>query len=237
MLFDTYFAIQSFPDILKGVPMTLLIAVVAMLLGLINGLVLTLCRIYKVPVLKELVVVYISFIRGTPLLVQIYVIYYSLPLLFTILSREMGWDLSANNIPPLAYALTAFTINTTAYMAETIRAAFRSVEAGQMEAAYSVGLTTVQSLRRIIIPQAMVVALPNLANMFLGLIKGTSLAYSIMVVEILAQAKLAAADGYRYLEAYVDAAIIYWILCLFFERLFSYLEKRVKQFKGEITPV
>ena len=104
-----------------------------------------------------------------------------------------------------------------------------------MEAAHAVGLTTWQGLKRIVIPQALVVALPTLGNIFLGLIKGTSLAYAVRVLEVLAKAKIIAGDGYQYLETYIDAAIIYWIVSFIFERIFIILEYRLNRFRGEVV--
>jgi len=178
---------------------------------------------------------YVSFFRGTPLLVQIYVIFFGLPELFDYINSRTGWHLPANDIPPLLFALFAFTINTSAYLAETIRSALQSVDSGQMEAAHAVGLTTWQGLKRIVIPQALVVALPTLGNIFLGLIKGTSLAYAVRVLEVLAKAKIIAGDGYQYLETYIDAAIIYWIVSFIFEKIFIILEYRLNRFRGEVV--
>lgn len=232
MVFDFQFAIQSLPKIIAGIPMTLLIAVFSIIFGLVIGFLVTLSRMYKVPVLNRIAIIYVSFIRGTPLLVQIYVTYYSLPLLVDWLGAKLGLHISAADLPPLAFALTAFTFYSGAYLSETIRSSLGAVDPGQLEAAQSVGLTTWQSFRRIIIPQAFVVALPSMGNIFLGLVKGTSLAFSVMVLEVLSNAKIAAADGYRYMEAYVDAALVYWLLCILFERLFVWLEKRSGRYRS-----
>lgn len=214
--------------------MTLLIAVFAVFFGLVIGFLVTICRMYKVPVLNRLAIIYVSFIRGTPLIVQIYVVYYSLPMLFDWAGQKLGLPISSADLPPLGFALTAFTIYAGAYLSETIRAALGAVDPGQMEAGYSVGLTTWQTFRRIVIPQAFVVALPSIGNIFLGLVKGTSLAFSVMVLEVLSNAKIAAADGYRYMEAYVDAAIVYWALCIVFERLFVWMEKRSGRYRTRL---
>jgi len=215
--------------------MTLLIAVVSMLLGLIFGFAIAFCRIYRIPLLNKLSVLYVSFIRGTPLLVQLYVSFYGIPLLFEFANKNFAWNLQSVNISPLIYALTAFTANTAAYQSEIIRAAINSTNLGQMEAAYSVGMTTAQALIRIILPQALIVAIPNLGNTFIGLIKGTSLAFSVKVIEIMAVAKIIAGDGYRFLEMYLDAAIIYWIICLTLEKLLAILEKRLRRYESKVN--
>ena len=235
MFFDIQYAIKQFPVILEGAPMTLLIAVVAMLFGAVIGFLLTLCRMYKVPVLNRLAMLYISFIRGTPILVQIYIIFFGIQLIFELIVQAMGWNASTSSIPCLLYAFAAFSINAGAFLSETIRSALSSVEAGQMEAAYSVGLSTAQAMRRIIIPQALVSALPNFGNAFLLLIKGSSLAFTVMVVEILSKAKIEAGAGYRYTENFVVASLIYWGMCFIFEKVFVLLENRSKRYKHEIT--
>lgn len=224
--FSLAFAIEKFPEVLKGVPSMLIVAVISMLLGTIIGLIIALCRIYKVPVLDRLGALYVSFIRGTPLLVQLYVVFYGTPLLVDTLNREWGWHLPLQEMSPLAIALLAFTINSAAYQSEVIRGALLTTDSGQMEAAYSIGMTTSQGLIRIVAPQAFAVALPNLGNIFINLIKGTSLAFAIKVIEVMAQAKIVAGDGYRYLEMYFDASIIYWVICWICERLFVWLETR-----------
>lgn len=133
--------------------------------------------------------------------------------------------MDAQGISPLIYAFIAYTLHTAAYQAEIFRSAINALNVGQMEAAYSVGMTTAQGLRRIILPQAFLVALPNLGNTFISLMKATSLAFAVKVVEIMALAKIIANDGYRFLEMYLVASIIYWVICLFFEVVFAKLEK------------
>lgn len=231
MFFDFEFALESLPEILAGVPTTLMITVVSIAFGLIIGFAAAICRMYKIPVLNRLAIIYVSVIRGTPMLVQMYIIYYSLPEVFDWFSAKMGWDITSAGLPSLAFAYTSFTIYSGAYLSEMIRSALGAVDHGQMEAAQSIGLTPWQSYRRIIIPQALVVALPSLSNTFLATLKGTSLAFTVMVVDILAKAKIQAAAGYRYMEAYVDAAIIYWVLCIVFEKLFAWMEKKAGHFK------
>lgn len=227
--FDSGFAIEQFPELLKAVPTTLFIAVMSMILGMLCGSLLAFCRIYKVPVLQKLAVVYVSFIRGTPILVQMYVIYFSLPELMILLNNRFGWQMPVNDISPLFYAILAFTINSTAYQSEVIRSGVNAIDSGQMEAALAVGMTTFQGIRRIILPQALLVALPNFGNIFINLIKATSLAFAVKAIEIMAVAKINASYDYRYLEMYVDAAIIYWVICAFFEKLFRVLEKRLSR--------
>ncbi|MFD1707406.1 amino acid ABC transporter permease [Siminovitchia sediminis] len=228
------FAIEHFPEVLKGVPATMAITVVAMFFGLIAGLLIALCRIYKIPVLNRLFIIYISFIRGTPLLVQLYVFFYGVPVLLEFVNEKWGTSFDPTGISPLIYAFIAYTINTSAYQAEIFRSSINAVSAGQMEAAHSVGMTTAQGMWRIILPQAFVVALPNLGNTFIGLIKATSLAFAVKVVEILAIARIIANDGYRFLEMYLVASIIYWVLSWIFEVLFAAIEKKMRRYEKRV---
>lgn len=232
-MFDVKFAVDSFPKILTGVPMTLFITIFSIMIGLIIGLIIAIIKINKVPVLSQIAAVYVSFIRGTPILVQLYVVFYGIPELLTYLNQN-GMHISQKGIPNIAISLIAFTLNASAYLSENIRSALTSVDKGQYEAAYSVGMTEIQCLRRIIIPQALVVALPNFSNVFLEITKDTSLAFTVMITEIMAQASIQASTGYKYLEAYVDAAIIYFIVCFIFGKIFEVTENKLKKYK-EVT--
>ncbi len=231
MNFDIQFALNTFPKILKAVPMTLFISVVSIALGLIIGLIIAICRTNNVPILKTISAIFVSFIRGTPIIVQLYVVFYAFPELLTYLHQSLGWRVSPKGISPIYIALITFTLNAAAYLSENIRSALNSVNSGQLEAAYSIGMTSFQSYRRIILPQALVSALPNFSNVFLQITKDTSLAFSVMVVEIMATSSVEASSGYKYLEAYLDAAIIYFIVCYIFAKLFIVLENRLKSYK------
>ncbi|MEH7389231.1 amino acid ABC transporter permease [Bacillus sp. JJ1474] len=231
---DFDFALKQFPEVLKGVPLTLIIAVISMILGIMFGLLIALCRIYKVPVLHRIAMLYVSFIRGVPMIVLLFVLFYGIPALFDLINKQLGWSLDADQISPVVYALIAYTLNTAAYQSEIFRASINATHAGQMEAAYSVGMTTAQGLRRIILPQAMVLSLPNLGNTFIGLIKATSLAFAVKVIEIMGMAKIIANDGYKYLEMYLVAALIYWLLCFVFEVLFAQLEKKMRRYEARM---
>lgn len=234
-IINIQFAIEHFPDVLKGVPWTLTIAIISMILGIFLGLLVALIRIYKVPVLNQLALVYISFFRGTPLIVQLYVFFYGIPELLDIINEQYGTVYNADNINPLWYALIAYTINTTANQAEIFRASLNATHVGQMEAAHSVGMTTFQALRRIVIPQAFVIAIPDLGNTFIGLIKATSLAFAVKVMEIMAISKIVANDGYNFVEMYLVAALIYWGICIICEILLSKFEKRSRRFEAKAT--
>lgn len=232
-LFDIQFMVGIIPDILKVVPVTLNITVVAMAAALVIGFVVALIRIYKIPVINRLAVFYISFTRGTPLLVQIYLTYYGLPKLLDYFYTYYGWHVDVNGIPAIVFIYFAFAFNVGAYLSEIIRAAIQGVDGGQMEAALAVGMTPAQGMRRIVLPQALVIALPGFGNTILALIKDTSLAFMISVVEMMGQAKILGARGLQFFEVYIMVALVYWVICMIVEWITATIEKRIKRFEGE----
>jgi His/Glu/Gln/Arg/opine family amino acid ABC transporter permease subunit len=216
-IFDFDYFLSAFPLILPYLPVTLLIAFSAMAFGLVIGTGAALIRIYRIPVLRQLATLYISFIRGTPLLVQIYLAYYGIPKLLQYVNAQIGTDIDANRVPALVFVIFSCAVNVGAYLSEAIRSALLSIERGQAEAAYSIGMTPFQAMRRIILPQALAVALPNLGNSFISLIKDTSLAFLIAVVDIMAAAKIIGGRSLRFFELYLAVAVIYWVICILVE--------------------
>lgn len=217
-LFDIKMVFTQIPDLLTYLPVTLELAVVAMIVSLILGLILALIKMKKIPVLKQIANLYISVIRGTPVLVQLYVTYFGIPMILKAINLKYGTNYNANGVAPIIYAFIALAVNESAYNAEVIRASLESVPKGQIEAANALGMTYFQALRRVILPEAIVVALPSLGNSFIGLIKGTSLAFVCAVVEMTAAGKIIAGRTYRYFEVYVSLAIIYWIITIIVEQ-------------------
>jgi cystine transport system permease protein len=190
---------EALPTLLRAAPITLGYALAAMLFGLPLALLVALARLSRFPALRGVSGVYVSFMRGTPLLVQIFMLYYGLPA-FGI------------NVSPLLGGVLALTLNAAAYLSETIRAAILSVPRGQREAALSLGLTQRQTLRLIVLPQAARVALPSLGNTLIGLVKDTSLVSVITVVELLRSAQLVIARTFEPFGPYLAAALIYWLI-------------------------
>ncbi len=231
-ILDFQFMASIIPEIFKVIPVTLNITVVAMFFALIIGTITALVRIYKIPVVHQIAGFYLSFTRGTPLLVQIYLSYYGIPKLLDYAHAAYGWNIDVNGIPAIVFIYFAFSLNVGAYLSETIRAAIQAIEKGQMEAALSLGMTTWQGLYRIIFPQALAVALPSFGNTVISLIKDTSLAFMISVVEMMGEAKILGARGLQFFEVYIVVALFYWLICIFVERVVILLEKRVKQFEG-----
>lgn len=229
------FLIDTFFVALSGVPVALLVTVVAMAIAVPIGFFLALTRINEIPILNGFTKVYVSFVRGTPIIIQIFVLYSIIPLILAGIFEKYNIDFPIYEVNPLWYAFIIFSFNTAAILVEVFRSALKTVSAGQLEAAHVVGLTTAQAYRRIIIPQMLVSAMPNLCNATINLIKATSLGYAISLQEITLKAKVEANVGYNYLEAYIDIFIVYLILCITVEYLFKVAEKRLSRYKAPVT--
>lgn len=224
------------PTLLAYLPVTLFITVFSMLFGVMLGLVVAVIKMHKIPVLSQLAAIFVSFIRGTPLLVQLYLSFYGIPVLLRYINYLYDTNYNVNGISPMIFVLIAFSLNEAAYNSETIRAALQSVNKGQIEAAQSLGMTYSQLLRRIVIPEAFLVALPNLGNTLIGLLKGTSLAFVCSVTEMTGRGKTLAGHSYRYFEVYISLALIYWGLTIIIELMVKYLEKRLTISESANTP-
>jgi polar amino acid transport system permease protein len=226
-LFDAKIVFTSIPSLLQALPVTLELTVVAAIVGLILGLIIALIRMNKIPVLSQLAAFYVSLIRGTPVLVQLYIIYFGIPLMLKSINYKYGTNYNINAIPGIIFAMIALGINQSAFDSETIRAALQSVDRGQKEAAKALGMTGGQTLSRVIIPEAISVALLPLGNSVINLIKGTSLAFTCAVVEMTAQGKIIAGRNFRYFEIYCSLAIIYWVITFILEKVIKFLEKKI----------
>lgn len=226
------FLADTFFIALSGAPIAILITVVSMLIAIPLGFLLALARLNEVPLLNRFTQVYVSFIRGTPMIIQIFIIYNSVPLILSNIFKSMNIKINIYNVNPIWYAFIVFSLNTIAILSEVFRSALGTVNKGQLEAAQSVGLTNFQAYRTIIIPQALVVALPNICTATTNLIKGTSLGYAMSLKEITLRAKVAANVGYNYIEAYIDIFLVYLIICSLVEFGFKFYEKRLRTYKG-----
>jgi polar amino acid transport system permease protein len=197
--------------------------------SLVIGFLVAFVKIRKIRVLAPLAGFYVAFTRGTPVLVQLYLTYYGLPMALQAMNRNYGTNFNIGGIAPIVFALVALSMNEAAYSSESIRAAIESVDKGQMEAALSIGMSVPQALRRIILPEALVVALPSLGNSFIGLIKGTSLVFVTAVVEMTAGGRLLASRNYRFFEMYLTLAIIYFVITFVVSRLLRWAETRLRR--------
>ena len=204
------------------IPTTLLLALVPFIVGTIAGTVIAMVRIFRVKFLAQLFKTVIDTLKAIPLILVLYI-------LFFIMTDIV------KNINMIFVAITALSIFGTVIISETVRGAFMSIDNSQYEAGYSIGLTTVQTLKRIIIPQATPVAVPVLCNNLIGLVKASSIMYLIAVKDILNGSLITASSNYRYLDAYIAAAIVYWVLILTIEQLSRILEKRMGRFRKIIA--
>ena len=208
--FDVSYMIQAFPQLLNYVHVTVLITVISAILGVILGSIISIIRLKKVPVLNQLFIVFISFMRGTPFLVQLFLIYFGVPEIMS----HMG--LNMRNVPGLVFVYAVFTLHIAAYSAEIMRSSIDAVAPGEKEAAKSLG----------ILPQAFTMSIPPLTNLVIGMLKGTALIFNVGVVDMMRKADLMGGNSQRYLELFVDAAIIYGILIIIVSLLGRLLEKR-----------
>lgn len=210
--------VSSFWPMVQGALIgTIPLALASFAIGMILAVAIALMRLSKVAVVSSIARVYISIVRGTPLLVQLFVIFYGLPSLGLV-------------IDPWPSAVVAFSINVGGYAAEVVRAAILSVPKGQWEAAYMIGMSHRRALTRIVLPQAARVSVPPLSNTFISLVKDTSLASLILVTELFRQAQKIAAFSGDFMLIYLEAALIYWIICLVLASGQGLLEKRLDRY-------
>ena len=208
--------ISSFPKILEfGLKVTLPLAAIAFVLSTVIAVLVAMVQYAKTPLLSQICRIYIWIIRGTPLLVQLMVAFYGLPLL----------GIHSN---PFVMAVIVFSINEGAYSAETMRAAMEAVPAGQLEAGYCVGMNYMQIMWHIILPQAFRTAFPSLFNALISMVKDTSLASSITVVEMFTRTKQIAGQSYNYLPLYIEVALVYLIFCT----VFTFIQKKGEKILG-----
>ena len=233
-MFDISLVWEYWPIVLTGLPVTLKMTAIAIVFSIFFGLIIALIKINNVPVLKQLCALYVSFMRGTPSMVLLYMTYYGLPIIVNALNARYGTDIDVNSITPFTFAVSAFIVQESAFQSEVIRAALLSVDRKETEAAKSIGMTGLQSLVRIILPQAMVVAVPSFGNSLMSLLKGTSLAFMIAVMDMMGMAKILGGRNFHYFEAYTCAALTYWAICILIGFVFKWIEKKLNFYDREI---
>lgn len=216
MKVDLLYALEKMPLILSYLHVTLWISICSMAITMVFSLVITMIRYYKVKILTPIVNIYIDLFRGTPLLTQLFFIYYGLAQICPLF-RDM---------PAITAAILVLALNASAYTTENMRSALESVPRGQTEAGLAVGMTDLQVMWHVILPQATKVAVPVLANDFIALLKNSSLAFTLGVREIMGQASLVGNAGFRFFEAYLDVFILYFCLSKIIGIAQKALEKR-----------
>ncbi len=214
-VFSLKFALGLIPLMLKYLHVTLSMSLLSLMFGLMVATVIALVVQARVKILYPITRIYVSFFRGTPLIAQLFFLYFGLVQIFP----------SLRGMDAFTAAVIGLSLNASAYMAETIRGAISSVDSGQREAALSSGMTYLQMMRRIVLPQAARVAVPALSNNFIDIIKGSSLAFALGVTEIMATAQMEGAAAYRFFEAFTDVIIIYWGII----SIMSFAQKKLEQ--------
>lgn len=207
---------EAAPVLLEGAAYTLLFAVAAMVGGLVLGFPTAVMRIAPLALVRWPAALYVSAFRGTPLLVQLFVIYYGLP--------SIGIEFT-----PVTAGVLALSLNAGAYLSESLRGAINSIGQGQWRASFSLGLSYWQTLRFVVLPQALRVAVPSMSNTLISLIKDTSLVSVITMAELMLATKEVIATTFRPLPLYIAAACIYWALSLAFEHLQRIAERRLNR--------
>lgn len=206
---------------MKGaITYTIPLSLISFVIGLVLAVFTALARLSSIKILNIIARIYVSVIRGTPLLVQLFIIFYGLP--------NLGLTIS-----PVPSAIIGFSLSVGAYASEIIRAAIISIPKGQWEAGYSIGMNYGQTLRRIILPQAARVSVPPLSNSFIGLVKDTSLASLVLVSELFRQAQEITASNYEFLLLYTEAAAIYWVICTILSIVQGRVEVRLERYTAK----
>ncbi len=214
------FILEALPTLLKGALITLQLTAVAVALGSVGGIALGIARLSKVGIVRLLARIYIDFFRGTPLLVQLFMIYFGVPALV----RSFGFDFSFNQ---WGAAVLGLSLNSAAYLAEIVRAGIQSIEVGQKEASESLGLSQSQTMRYVVFPQALRRMVPPLGNEFITLLKDTSLVAVIGYQELFRQGQLVVARNFRSFEIFFAVALIYLALNVIASQGFSLLERKL----------
>ena len=216
MQFNFDLVVNSFPLLLVGAGVTIKITALSVALGVVIGLFVGIARISRIKILRVLAAIYVDFFRGTPLLVQIFLVYFALPVI------------TVQRVDPFVAAIGSCGINSGAYVAEIFRAGIQSIDKGQMEAGRSLGMTWVQTMRYIIVPQAFKRVIPPLGNEFIALLKDSSLVSVIGFEELTRRGQLIIAKTYGSLEIWISVAVIYLAMTLTISRFVAYLERRYK---------
>ncbi|MBN7772232.1 amino acid ABC transporter permease [Clostridium aminobutyricum] len=233
MQFDINFMFTAIKESIKYTPVTLILAFVPFIAGIFFGSIIALVRLYKIRVFDRVFQVYIVITKGVPVMLQILIVYYFVFQTYKGVAEKFHLSLQAKEIELIYIALLALFIYGTAGISESIRGALISINKGQYESGYSVGMTRSQTLRRIIIPQALPIAVPMLCSNLIGLVKSSSLVLMISVVDLMNAALIPANTSYKYLEAYVAAAIVYWIINIGIEKTSLLIESRLSVYRKE----
>lgn len=216
-IFDTEFFISLFPIIIKHVKVTLQISMLSLIYALLLAIIIALIIHFKIRIVTPLLKIWVSIFRGTPLVVQLFFIYFGLAQVIPILKNMDG----------LTAAILGLSLNASAHMSETMRGAISSVDKGQIEACLSIGMTHLKAMTRVVLPQAMRVAVPALSNSFVEIIKGSAMAFTIGVTELMGAAQMEGASNYKFFETFLAVMLAYWLITSAFGQLQKVLENKL----------
>jgi L-cystine transport system permease protein len=219
--FDSSYIVEFLPKLLPYLPFTLEIWLYSVLSALLLGALAAFIRIRKIPFLHEITRLIVSYVRGTPVISQLFLVYFGLRTLL----ESVGFVISSDY--KMVFVILTYGLNMGAAVSENLRAAFDSVDKGQLEAAYSIGMTKQMTFMRVLFPQAMTVALPNFSNILVAALKNTSLAFSVGVIEMMKQGQMLGQTKQHFIEAYIALAIIYYLLYLVIVGCFRFVDFRV----------
>ncbi|TQR05715.1 amino acid ABC transporter permease [Psychrobacillus soli] len=225
-VFDPSLIIEFIPTLVKYLGVTLEILVASIILGTIIGIAAAIPKLFHIPILKQIVTLYISFIRGTPIIIQLFLVFYGLPAVLSLINIDI------TRMDALIFVIITYSLSNGAIFAEIFRGAISAVEFGQTEAAYSIGMTPFQNFTRIIFPQAIRVAFPNIANTVIGSLKDTSLAFTIGVMDMMGRGETIIAATAHALEVYIALSVIYYVVVLILEKGFKVFEKYTNRYQG-----
>ncbi|QDP99712.1 amino acid ABC transporter permease [Lysinibacillus fusiformis] len=235
MTIDISFIFEAFQEICKVLPLTLFMTFTPVVLGILIGIVVAFVRIQNIKIFAPLLNFYVSFFRGTPIIMHIMLIYFGIPIVVDAIAQALKLSFDSNTIPILFFVILALTLSAGAYASEIIRAGILGVPKGQLEAAYAVGLTFSQAMRRFILPQAFSQSIPNFTNVFIGFLHATSLAFFVSIKELTGVATIVASVNLKFLEAFIAVGLIYWGVSAIIEWIAHRIEKRVTAYsKGGI---
>ncbi|EGO63832.1 amino acid ABC transporter permease [Acetonema longum] len=231
MIFEFQYVAASFKVAVRYIPVTLALSVIPLVIGIVLGTLIAIVRRFRVRFIGRAADMVIPVVKGIPLVLHIFIMNFLILKPFDALAKWYSWADIFRFMDKTYIGIIALAVYAVVIVSETMRSALLSVNDGQYEACYSVGLTKWQALRRVVLPQAFPFAVPVLCNNFIGLIKGSSIVYLITVVDVLNGALTSAQINYRFLEAYIAAALIYWAMCLLVEKFSDILEKYFKRYQ------
>lgn len=220
-MFSWKYVVEYFPEIILKFPVTLKLVFIPFIISFLLGFTIGIARLKKLPVIDGILKLYVSYIRCTPVITQMFVVYFGLPVLLA------NFSIDAYEWAPEIFVYIAYSLNIAAFLSETIRSSILAVPTGQMEAGYAVGMSSFQTMRDIIIPQALKISLPMLGNMFIGLFQATALAYMVNVIDMVGKAKSICVLRGHLLEGYICCAIVFAIISLGLEIVLGYVNKRL----------